>query len=111
MKDANRLKKNTDFSRVYRKKQSMANKLLVIYILDNHLGHNRVGFVVSKKVGNSVVRSKVKRVMKESYRLNDHKFRSGYDIVFVSRTQCSSSTFKEINSALMHLMKKMKLVL
>lgn len=109
MKSANRLKKNSDFSVVYLRKKSMANKLLIIYIKENLSLDNRVGFVVSKKVGKSVVRSKVKRLMKEGYRLNDAKFKNGYDIVFIARAECKDSTFKEIESALLHLMKRMKL--
>ena len=109
MKPANRLKKNSDFNVVYSKKKSMANKLLIIYITENGLNNNRVGFVVSKKVGNSVIRSKVKRLMKESYRLNDSRFKISYDIIFIARADCKNSTFKEIESALLHLMKKMKL--
>lgn len=109
MKSANRLKKNSDFNIVYSKRRSMANKLLIIYINENELNNNRVGFVVSKKVGNSVVRSKVKRLMKESYRINGHRFKEGYDIIFIARAGCKSSTFKEVESAILHLMRKMKL--
>jgi len=109
MKSANRLKKNSDFNVVYSKRRSMANKLLIIYITENELNNSRVGFVVSKKVGNSVIRSKVKRLMKESYRINDNRFKLGYDIIFIARAECKNSTFNEIESAIIHLMKRMKL--
>lgn len=104
------IKKDDDFRRVYKNSDSMANKLLIIYILDNRTEITRVGFTVSKKVGKSVVRSRVKRLMKESFRLNSQRIKRGYDIVLVARNGCSSATFKEIESALMHLLKKKKLL-
>ncbi|KAB3533831.1 ribonuclease P protein component [Alkaliphilus pronyensis] len=109
MKGINRLKKNEDFRIVYKNGKSMANKLLIIYIMKNLSDKNRVGFTVSKKVGKSVVRSRVKRLMKESYRLNDSKLISGYDIVFIARENCKEANFKEVESALLHLIRKMKL--
>lgn len=95
---------------VYQKGRSMANKLLIIYIVNNNLEYNRIGFTVSKKVGNSVVRSRVKRLMKESYRLNEGKIKTSHDIVFIARPNCKESTYKEIESALLHLIRKMKLI-
>lgn len=55
------LKKNQDFQSVYRKGRSYANKLLVMYVLENNMERNRLGISVSKKVGNSVVRHHVTR--------------------------------------------------
>ena len=83
MRAINRLKKNEDFRRVYRKKRSMANRLLIIYILENKYEYNRVGFTVSKKVGKSVIRNRVKRLLRDSYRLNEEKILQGYDIIFI----------------------------
>lgn len=110
MKAANRLRKNNEFRRVYKEGNSMANKLLILYIRKNDLDYNRAGFTVSKKVGKSVVRSKVKRQIRESYRLNDGKVIQGYDLVFVARAGCSEATYKEIESALLHLLGKKKLL-
>lgn len=110
MKAINSLKKNEDFRKVYQKRKSMANKLLIIYISENEYEFNRVGFTVSKKVGKSVVRSRVKRLLKESYRLNSEKVVQGYDIIFVARNTAVEATYKEIESAVIHLLKKMKLV-
>lgn len=110
MKAINRLRKNEDFRKVYQKRKSMANKLLIIYISENGYEYNRVGFTVSKKVGKSVVRSRVKRLLSESYRLNDDKVVQGYDIIFVARNTSVDATYKEIESAVMHLLKKMKLI-
>ena len=110
MRAINRLKKNEDFRRVYQKKRSMANKLLIIYILKNKYGYNRVGFTVSKKVGKSVIRNRVKRLLRESYRLNEEKILQGYDIIFIARNTASKAPYKEIENAMMHLFRKMKLV-
>lgn len=110
MKAINKLKKNEDFRKVYQKKRSMANKLLIIYILENGYEFNRVGFTVSKKVGKSVTRSRVKRLLRESYRLNDEKILQGYDIIFVARDTASEASYKEIESAMLHLIRKMKLM-
>ena len=64
------LKKNDDFRNVYKKGKSFANRYLVMYVLENHTDKNRLGISVSKKVGNSVVRHRVTRLVRESYRLH-----------------------------------------
>ena len=79
------LKKNRDFQVIYRQGTSYANRYLVMYVKENHLEKNRIGISVSKKVGNSVVRHRLTRLIRESYRLNEQKFRSGLDIVVVAR--------------------------
>ena len=70
------LKKNQDFQSVYRNGKSYANRLLVMYVLENNLDKNRLGISVSKKVGNSVVRHHVTRLVRESYRLQENIFNS-----------------------------------
>ena len=97
------LRKNYDFQKVYKKGKSYANKYLVMYVLENELDRNRLGISVSKKVGNSVIRHRVKRLVKESYRLNESVFQEGFDIVVVARTTSKARSYKEIESALLHL--------
>lgn len=97
------LKNNRDFRSVYDKGKSFANRFLVMFYIRNETGVSRVGFSVTKKLGNAIVRNKVKRRMKESYRLHSHKFKKGYDIVFLSRVKAKSANYKEIESALLHL--------
>ena len=80
------LKNSREFGSVYNTKDSVANKYLVMYLRANSLEYNRLGISVSKKVGNSVVRHRVTRLIREAYRLNKDCIRSGYDIVFVART-------------------------
>ena len=66
------LRSNRDFQKVFKSGRSYANKYLVMYVSKNQLSENRLGISVSKKVGNSVVRHRVKRFIKESYRLHEH---------------------------------------
>ena len=99
------LKNNFDFQFVYKNGKSYANKYLVMYILENHGDRNRLGISVSKKVGNSVVRHRVTRLVRESYRLHENIFNSGLDIVVVARKSAASVGFFEIESALLHLSK------
>ena len=99
------LKSNYDFQRVYKNGKSYANKYLVMYVLENSKGNNRLGISVSKKVGNSVVRHRVTRLIRESYRLHENIFNSGLDIVVIARNSASSVSFMRIESALLHLAK------
>ena len=103
MKFSESLKKNSDFQKVYRQGKSYANRYLVMYVLENHTEGNRLGISVSKKVGNSVVRHRVTRLIRESYRLNEAEFENSLDIVVVARPQAKDRTYQEIESALMHL--------
>ena len=103
MKHSQSLKKNADFQIVYKEGKSFANKYLVMYVKENDLGLNRIGISVSKKVGNSVVRHRVKRLILESYRLHEDMFNSGLDMVIIARTTAKDKSYKEISSAVMHL--------
>ena len=104
------LKKNQDFQSVYRNGRSYANKLLVMYVLENNMERNRLGISVSKKVGNSVVRHHVTRLVRESYRLQENIFNSGLDIVVIARANAASASYAEIESALLHLGKLHKII-
>ncbi len=97
------LKKNSDFKNVYVHGKSYANKYLVMYVLENNMDKNRIGISVSKKVGNSVVRHRVTRLIRESYRLHENIFNSGLDIVIVARNSSFNVGYAEVESALLHL--------
>ena len=103
LKVAESLKKNQDFQKVYRNGKSYANKYLVMYVLENDLQKNRIGVSVSKKVGNSVVRHRLARLIRESFRLNGDKFQSGLDIVVIARNTARGKNYWNISSAVMHL--------
>ncbi len=103
MRNSESLKKNHQFQFVYKYGKSYANKYLVMYVKENGLGINRIGISVSKKVGNSVVRHRVTRLLRESYRLHEAVFNSGLDIVVVARPSVASVGYEEVESALLHL--------
>lgn len=103
MKFSNSLKKTADFQQVYRSGKSYANRLLVMYVIKNGSEYNRIGISVSKKVGNSVVRHHVTRLIREGYRLQEDMFNSGLDIVVIARGAARDAGYHEIKSALAHL--------
>ena len=100
------LKKNYQFRFVYNRGKSIANKYLVMYVIKNGKEINHLGVSVSKKVGISVVRSRVTRLIKESYRLSEKNIKSGYDIVVIARNSCNGESFDTIYKSLNHLLKK-----
>ena len=97
------LKKNKDFRVVYNKGTSHANRFFVMYVLENNLNRNRLGISVSKKVGNSVVRHRITRLVRECYRLHEEIFNCGLDIVVIARVSASGISYKEVRQALIHL--------
>ena len=103
MKYSESLKKNKDFQNVYKHGISYANKYLVMYVLENQTDQNRLGISVSKKVGNSIVRNRLTRLIRESYRLQEDRFKCGFDIVVIARIGAKGKSYKEIDSAMLHL--------
>ncbi len=100
------IKKNSEFVNVYQHGKSYANKYLVMYILRNNLDENRFGITVSKKVGNSVVRHRITRLIRESIRLQKEDFLTGYDIVIIARNTAKGKKYQDIADALIHLCKR-----
>lgn len=101
-----RLRKNPEFRLVYRRGRSFSTAILVLYVFKNNKGINRVGISVSKKVGKSVVRSRVKRLISESARLNKQDLKQGYDLVFVARSASRDKSYKDIENSVKYLFKK-----
>lgn len=111
MRFSESLKSNRDFKNVYNHRKSYANRYLVMYVSENGSDKNRLGISVSKKVGNSVVRHRVSRLIRESYRLHEDLFRSGYDLVVVARVNAKDAKYSEIESALLHVSRLHKNIL
>ncbi|OON99118.1 MAG: ribonuclease P protein component [Epulopiscium sp. Nele67-Bin004] len=110
MKHTESLKKRNEFSKVYKKGKSFANKYLVVYTLANNYDINRLGITVSKKVGNSVVRSRVTRLIRENYRLReDQILNTGKDIIIIARSSAQEASYIDISNSLEKLLKQHRL--
>lgn len=103
MKYSESLKKNVDFQKVYKNGTSYANRFLVMYVLKNETEKNRLGISVSKKVGNSVVRHRITRLVREAYRLNEENFCRGFDIVVIARNNARDKGYQIIEESFLHL--------
>ena len=102
MKFSSSLKLNHIFQRLYRS-SGQAGPYLVLYCRRNRTHTNRVGITVSKKLGKANVRNRVRRRLREVYRLNESRFRPGWDIVVVARTRCIQAPFEKLTDAYLSL--------
>jgi len=103
------LTKNYEFKRLYNKGKSAASKYVVIYCARNYKAVNRFGITVSTKLGGAVQRNRIRRRFKEIYRLNEHVLRKGYNIVLVARLKSSDASWKELESSVLSLFRKLGL--
>ncbi len=97
------IKKNSDFQSIYRTGKSYANRQLVMYVKRTSDEGRRIGISVSKKVGNSVIRHHLTRLIRESFRLHQDMLETGLDIVVVARAAAKESEYKTIERAFLHL--------
>ncbi len=109
MKNTVSLKKNHEFRRLYRKGESSGNLYLVMYCRKNRLGLNRLGLTVSVKLGGAVQRNRVKRLMREAYRLHEDEFARGVDLVLVARNRTVGASYHEIEKSLLRALKENRL--
>ncbi len=105
MKFSCALKLNHIFRRLYAT-SGHANGYLVLYARPNRTATNRVGITASKKLGHAVVRNRVRRRLREVYRLNEHRFAPGWDIVVVARSRCIDADFRKLTHAYLSLAQK-----
>lgn len=110
MKNFISLKNSLEFGNVYKRGKSYANKYLVMYIVDNNLEINRLGISVSKKVGNSIVRHRITRLIREAYRLHQNDLIKGKDIVVVARVNSKGKNYWDMESAFIHLAKLHRII-
>ncbi len=100
MKNVVSLCRNNDFRRAYAKGRSFVGPLAVTYVRKNRLGVTRVGVTTSKKIGNAVLRSRSRRVIREGYRQISDRVRPGYDLVFVARGRTPRAKSTEVGRLL-----------
>lgn len=108
MKKTTPLKKNYEFVRIYKKGRFFAGKYIVIYVMKNRYNINRLGITVNKKVGKSVRRNRIKRLIRESYRFYEEFIPEGIDMVFVARSVETEVGFADIRKEMKFLLKKMQ---
>lgn len=110
MKRTMTVKENYEFRRIYAKGRSGVSPYLVVYVRPNRRGRNRLGVTVSTKLGHAVVRNRVRRRLREIYRLNSPRLRSGWDIVVVARMRCVGAEYAAMDAAFMDACEKLGLV-
>jgi len=108
------LKSSNDFKNVYNNGISYGNKFLVMYVIKNNCFRDRLGISVSKKVGNSVVRHRLTRQLREIFRLENSQYKNNkldmsYDIIIIVRVNAAALTYHKLESAYMRLCGKLGL--
>lgn len=104
------LKENHIFRRLYRKGSTVADGRLALYVRKNGRATNRLGLTVSTKVGHAVVRNRLRRRLREIYRLHEHQLVRGVDLVVVARVRAGSSRYKQLEESFLRLCRKLELV-
>lgn len=104
------MKRNHEFQRLYHKGKSAASPYLALYCRKSRRGQNRLGFTVGKKVGCAVKRNRVRRRLREIYRLHEGDFRRGYDIVVVARHRAAQAEYARLERELLRAAAELKLL-
>ena len=104
------VKKNSDFRRIYSKGKSSVTPYLVVYCRRNKEDVNRVGFTVSSKLGHAVVRNRIRRRLREIYRLHTPELSCGWDIIIVARSRCVKGDFRKMESAFLESCQELSLI-
>ena len=104
------LKKNSDFRRLYSKGKSAVTPYMAVYCRRNRGEVNRLGYTVSTKLGHAVVRNRVRRRLREIYRLNAPRLKSGYDLVVVARSRCVGAEYAKMDAAFLSACEKLGLL-
>jgi len=108
--DSDKLKKKWEFDRAYQKGRKYVNKQFVVYVLNNGTKRSRLGVTVSKKVGKSVKRNRVKRLIREVFRLSKDLITPGNDIVVVARRYAYGLSFMQTKRSLMSLWERARII-
>ncbi len=103
------LRKQKDFSSIYKSGRSVPDRYVVLFYKKNDLSYNRTAFLASKKVGNSVQRNRAKRLMKECYRLNSEKFSEGFDLIFIARNSINGRNYRDVERSVLNAARRGKI--
>ena len=110
MKQTIAMKQPHLFRRAYTKGKSAVTPTVVLYARKNGLDHNRLGLTVGTKVGKATIRNRVRRRLKESYRLREETVKTGYDLVVVARVSAAEARFPQLDRHLASLLKRLELL-
>ena len=110
MKRAYTLKENYEFRRVYQRGASAVSGSMVVYCRKNRLGRSRLGITASTKIGNAVTRNRARRRLREVYRLNRDRLKTGWDLILVARGRTASDSWRELNDAFLRACRKLDLL-
>jgi len=103
------VKENYEFRRIYRKGRSAVSPCMVVYCQKNRQGRSRLGVTVSTKLGHAVVRNRVRRRLREIYRLNRDHMVPGYDVIVVARTRAAAAPYRRLEREYLSLLNKLEL--
>ncbi len=104
------LRNKDDFSSVYKRGKSIGERYIVLFYKKNGLSYNRIAFLASKKVGNSVERNRARRLMKENYRFLKDEIKSGFDLIFIARNTINGKKAQQVYKSMEKALMKSKLL-
>lgn len=110
MKRRYRVRDNKRFREIRRKGKSYSSRFIVLCVLENFFPYSRYGFSVSSRIGNAVVRNRVKRRMREAVRLRMRKLHSGWDCILIARGPIRNATYVDIDRASARLFQRASLI-
>ena len=99
-----------EFNRVYNKGRSYVNHMMIIHVINSDSVKGKVGFAVGKKIGNAVVRNRIKRLMRETYRINQHEINQNVSMILIARKPLVESKSYLVQKSFMNLCKKAKIL-
>lgn len=104
------LRENREFKRMYARGRSVVGACLAVYVRPNRSNRNRLGLTVGTKLGGAVQRNRVRRRMKEIYRLHESDLRTGFDLVLVARVRAGRASYWDLDREFCHLLSRLGLI-
>jgi len=101
-----RLRRSADFDRVYSEGKRVASPALILFLGPSPAENTRLGVSVSKRIGGAVTRNRVKRLLREAFRLNKHRLKKKYDILLVARAGVRGLNFHRVEAAVLDLFRR-----